>query len=114
MEKLLPNPALNGLNTVAYLQFLLTLTIEFASKSDEANREFVRWIRQRLLEQITFLHSTTDLIQRTAEHEIQLMLLRLFTLDVSFRLKVRPYERDQYYHPSLSARTWQISNCNQF
>ena len=32
-------------------------------------------IRQRWLEQITFLHRTTDLIQRTAEDEIPLMLL---------------------------------------
>ena len=103
---LLQNRELNGVNAIAYLQLLLTLTIEFASKSDEDNRNFVRSILKRLLGQMTFLKdqpSIDELIQRTAQHEIQLMLLRLFTVYVSFMLKVRMNERDQYLHLSLTA-----------
>jgi hypothetical protein len=44
-----------------------------------------------------------QLIKRTSQHEIQLMLLRLFTVYVSFMLKVRLNEREQYIHLSLTA-----------
>jgi E3 ubiquitin-protein ligase UBR4 len=103
-EYLLKNSNLNGLNSIAYLQLLLTLTIEFASKSDETNQQFVRYILKSLLRQMTFLKDNhQDLIQRTSQHEIQLMLLRLFTVYVSFMLKVRMNEREQYLHLSLTA-----------
>ncbi|CAF4803581.1 unnamed protein product, partial [Rotaria sp. Silwood2] len=48
-------------------------------------------------------NNTNDLIKRTSQHEIQLMLLRLFTVYVSFMLKVRDNEREQYLHLSLTA-----------
>ncbi|CAF4256832.1 unnamed protein product, partial [Rotaria sp. Silwood2] len=107
-EYLLNNSTLNGLNSIAYLQLLLTLTIEFASKSDNNNQEFVHYILKSLLKQMTFLkdinqNNTNDLIKRTSQHEIQLMLLRLFTVYVSFMLKVRDNEREQYLHLSLTA-----------
>jgi E3 ubiquitin-protein ligase UBR4 len=103
-EYLLHNSTLNGLNSIAYLQLLLTLTIEFASKSGEDNQQFVRYILKSLLRQMTFLKDQNqDLIQRTSQHEIQLMLLRLFTVYVSFMLKVRMNEREQYLHLSLTA-----------
>ncbi|CAF1250057.1 unnamed protein product, partial [Adineta ricciae] len=103
-EYLLNNTALNGLNSIAYLQLLLTLTIEFASKSDEESQQFVHYILKSLLRQMVFLKETDDeLIRRTSEHEIQLMLLRLFTVYVSFMLKVRLNEREQYIHLSLTA-----------
>ncbi|UJR08441.1 hypothetical protein I4U23_012711 [Adineta vaga] len=103
-EYLLHNSTLRGLNSIAYLQLLLTLTIEFASKSDEENQQFVHYIFKSLLRQMTFLKDTNDdLIQRTSQHEIQLMLLRLFTVYVSFMLKVRLNEREQYVHLSLTA-----------
>ncbi|CAF4400749.1 unnamed protein product, partial [Rotaria magnacalcarata] len=54
-EYLLNNSTLNGLNSIAYLQLLLTLTIEFASKSDEQNQQFVHYILKSLLRQMTFL-----------------------------------------------------------
>ncbi|CAM4878013.1 unnamed protein product [Rotaria socialis] len=107
-EYLLNNSTLNGLNSIAYLQLLLTLTIEFASKSDEQNQQFVHYILKSLLRQMTFLKDanqtmTNDLIKRTSQHEIQLMLLRLFTVYISFMLKVRDNERDQYMYLSLTA-----------
>ncbi|CAF4368185.1 unnamed protein product, partial [Rotaria sp. Silwood2] len=43
-EYLLNNSILNGLNSIDYLQLLLTLTIDFASKSEEDNQQFVRYI----------------------------------------------------------------------
>jgi hypothetical protein len=53
---------------------------------------------------MTFLKDNNqDLIERTSQHEIQLMLLRLFTVYVSFMLKVRMNEREQYLHLSLTA-----------
>jgi hypothetical protein len=103
-EYLLNNKQLNGLNSIAYLQLLLTLTIEFASKSDENNQQFVRYILKSLLRQMTFIKDNNqELIKRTSSHEIQLMLLRLFTVYVSFMLKVRVNEREQYIHLSLTA-----------
>ncbi|CAF3628387.1 unnamed protein product [Adineta steineri] len=103
-EYLLNNSTLNGLNSIAYLQLLLTLTIEFASKSDENNQQFVHYILKSLLRQMTFIKENNEnLIKRTSQHEIQLMLLRLFTVYVSFMLKVRFNEREQYIHLSLTA-----------
>ncbi|CAF1322792.1 unnamed protein product, partial [Rotaria sordida] len=107
-EYLLNNTQLNGLNSIAYLQLLLTLTIEFASKSDHDNQQFVHYILKSLLRQMIFLkdinqNNMNDLIKRTSQHEIQLMLLRLFTVYVSFMLKVRDNEREQYLHLSLTA-----------
>ncbi|CAF3538830.1 unnamed protein product [Rotaria sp. Silwood1] len=107
-EYLLNNSTLNGLNSIAYLQLLLTLTIEFASKSDVNNQQFVHYILKSLLRQMTFLkdinhNNMNDLIKRTSQHEIQLMLLRLFTVYVSFMLKVRDNEREQYLDLSSTA-----------
>ena len=107
-EYLLNNSKLNGINSIAYLQLLLTLTIEFASKSNENSQQFVHFILKSLLRQMTFLKDTNenhmnDLIERTSQHEIQLMLLRLFTVYVSFMLKIRDNGREQYLHLSLTA-----------
>lgn len=66
-EYLLNNSTLNGLNSIAYLQLLLTLMIEFTSKSDEDNQQFVGYILKSLLKQMTFLKKDNqqDLIKRT-------------------------------------------------
>ncbi|CAF0847863.1 unnamed protein product, partial [Didymodactylos carnosus] len=125
VEKLLENiePELmmenSGINSIAYLQLLLTLTIEFASQNKD--KDFVEYIIKTLLKQMIFIKNIKeidledltddeDIIKRSPKKEIQLMLLRLFTVYVSFMLKVQPNEREQYRHLSVTTANYLNEN----
>ncbi|CAF3914476.1 unnamed protein product [Rotaria sordida] len=83
-QYLLNNRELNRFYSIAYLQLLLILTIEFPSKSLNDNQQFLHYIFKTL-----------------------------FTLYLSFMLKLRHNQRQQYLHLSLTPdkQLDQIKSC---
>ena len=102
-KNLLSNPRVNGLNTIASLQFFLSLTIEYASS--KANGDWLDDLLLRLFSEMKFFSSSSSssssLVVQRSSNEIHLMFLRLFTVLFSLIFKVCPDERDQYLHLSF-------------
>ena len=82
---------LNGTNAIAYLQLLLSLTIEFASKFDEDNHQFIRYIIKSLLRLMIFIKdmhridlndlTEDDILIKRRAHTIQRLSAFLFFND---------------------------------